>query len=56
MIIKKLLLFTAAFILVLNGSLFSQEKGKEEKGDSSETEEHKWWDDEDRDFDVDLFD
>jgi len=54
MIIKKLLMLTAAFIFVLSSTIFSQEKGKEDLEDSSDTEED-WWD-EDWEFEFGLFD
>lgn len=55
MFIKKLLLLITAFAFVLSCTLFSQEKGKEENGDSSETEEQGWWDKDDWEFEFDLF-
>ncbi|RPI72626.1 MAG: hypothetical protein EHM47_07905 [Ignavibacteriales bacterium] len=53
MFIKNILLFLTAFTFLISSTLFSQEKGKE---DSSETEKEDWWDNEDWEFEFDLFD
>ncbi len=56
MFIKKLLMLITAFSFIMSSNIFSQEKGEEGTEDTSATEEHDWWDDEDWEFDFDLFD
>ncbi len=57
MFIKKIFLLVTAFTFISGTTLFSQEeeKGKDEKTDSAETEEHYWDNNDWEDFKFDLF-